>query len=166
MKVRKRVRAIDENQELKIRSLFEYFKDHNRCSRIIAKALDSNGTATTVQVSRKLKKLGLHASRMRSKPNKQKMDDVSTAEEDDLDNQPLSLLRKRNKNEDTSSKEHLGSSNYNHSSGSHSDDEQLISSILKKSRTSKDTVADASTNTTNTVREDSSNQSSESSEER
>lgn len=62
---------------------------------MIAKALDPNGTVTAVQVSRKLKKLGLHASRMRSKPNKQKMDDVSTAEEDDLDNQPLSLLRKR-----------------------------------------------------------------------
>ncbi|XP_057527293.1 topoisomerase 1-associated factor 1 isoform X2 [Amaranthus tricolor] len=166
MKVRKRGRAINENQELKIRSLFEHFKDHNRCSHMIAKALDPNGTVTAVQVSRKLKKLGLHTSRMRSKPNKQKMDDVSTDDEDDLDNQPLSLLRKRNKNEDTSSKEHLGSSNYNHSSRSHSDDEQLISSILKKSRTSKDKVADASTNTTNTVREDTRNQSSESLEER
>ena len=62
---------------------------------MIAKALDPNGTVTAVQVSRKLKKLGLHTSRMRSKPNKQKMDDVSTDDEDDLDNQPLSLLRKR-----------------------------------------------------------------------
>ncbi|KAG5052197.1 hypothetical protein JHK87_004395 [Glycine soja] len=36
------------------------FKDHKRCSYMIANALDKDGKFTTVQVSRKLKQLGLY----------------------------------------------------------------------------------------------------------
>ncbi|KAG5040064.1 hypothetical protein JHK82_012203 [Glycine max] len=36
------------------------FKDHRRCSYMIANALDKDGKFTTAQVSRKLKQLGLY----------------------------------------------------------------------------------------------------------
>lgn len=62
---------------------------------MIAKEMDPNGALTAAQVSRKLKKLGLQTSRMRSEVNKQKKDDASTDGEDDSDNQTLSLVRKR-----------------------------------------------------------------------
>ncbi|XP_048496854.1 uncharacterized protein LOC104888327 isoform X3 [Beta vulgaris subsp. vulgaris] len=156
MQARKRVRAMDENQELKIRSLFEHFKDHKRCSHMIAKEMDPNGALTAAQVSRKLKKLGLQTSRMRSEVNKQKKDDASTDGEDDSDNQTLSLVRKRSKNKKvTSSYKDLGSSKYDQSPGStNSDDDDLaLSSILKKSRRVQtqpvDKSADASTDKDN-----------------
>ncbi|GAV84903.1 TIMELESS domain-containing protein/TIMELESS_C domain-containing protein [Cephalotus follicularis] len=60
---RKRVCAFNEDQEAMIKSLFEQFKDHRRCSYMIANALDPDKTFTAVQVSHKLKQLGLRAPR-------------------------------------------------------------------------------------------------------
>ncbi|KAG4963694.1 hypothetical protein JHK82_040370 [Glycine max] len=39
---------------------YEIFKDHRRCSYMIANALDKDGKFTTAQVSQKLKQLGLY----------------------------------------------------------------------------------------------------------
>ncbi|KAL9237361.1 hypothetical protein vseg_011919 [Gypsophila vaccaria] len=134
----RRVRAIDENMLPKIRSLFEQLKDQKRCSHMIAKELDPNGTVTAAQVSRKLKQLGLHTSRMRGDSKKQKMDetDASRDVEDDSDDLPLSSLRKRTKNSDGASlySKEVGKSNGIHSPGLSSDDELLLSSISKKSK--------------------------------
>lgn len=71
------------------------FKDHKRCSHMIAKELDSDVAVTAAQVSRKLKKLGLRTSRMKSEVKSQNMDEAYTDEEDDSDNLTLSLVRKR-----------------------------------------------------------------------
>ncbi|XP_078431748.1 timeless family protein isoform X2 [Wolffia australiana] len=62
---RKRVRAFSSEQEQMVRDLFEKFKDHRRCARMIADAMDP-GAHTAAQVSRKLRQLGLRAPR----PNK------------------------------------------------------------------------------------------------
>ncbi|CAA0824662.1 timeless family protein [Striga hermonthica] len=63
---RKRVQAFSEDQEQKIKELFEQFKDNRRCSYMIANALEGNGGFSAAQISRKLKQLGL----MRPKNNK------------------------------------------------------------------------------------------------
>lgn len=39
------------------------FKDHKKCSHMIANAMDGDGKFTAPQVSRKLKQLGLHIPR-------------------------------------------------------------------------------------------------------
>lgn len=62
---------------------------------MIAKELDPDGVVTAAQVSRKLKKLGLRTSRMKSEVNKEKMDEASTDGDDDSDNLTLSAVRKR-----------------------------------------------------------------------
>uniref|UniRef100_A0A803M022 Timeless N-terminal domain-containing protein n=1 Tax=Chenopodium quinoa TaxID=63459 RepID=A0A803M022_CHEQI len=174
MQARKRVRAMDEKQELKIRSLFEHFKDHKRCSHMIAKELDPDGAVTAAQVSRKLKKLGLRTSRMKGEVNRQKMDEASTDGEDDIDDLTLSAVRKRSKNRvDASSEKELGNLKYNvQSPGSTSDDEQVLGSILKKRKMKRvqaepeDKFASASTNQEDIAGEDSSNQVPQSLEER
>uniref|UniRef100_A0A2N9IHE7 Reverse transcriptase zinc-binding domain-containing protein n=1 Tax=Fagus sylvatica TaxID=28930 RepID=A0A2N9IHE7_FAGSY len=56
---RKRVSAFSEDQEAMIRALYEKFKEHKRCSYMIANALDAESKFTAVQVSHKLKQLGL-----------------------------------------------------------------------------------------------------------
>ncbi|CAH2049299.1 unnamed protein product [Thlaspi arvense] len=63
--IRKRVRAFSHDQEMMIKALFEQFKDHKRCSYMIANALDTNGTFTAAQVSRKLKQLGLRVTKQK-----------------------------------------------------------------------------------------------------
>ncbi|KAL4615631.1 hypothetical protein ACB092_07G140700 [Castanea dentata] len=47
------------NQEDMIRALYEKFKEHKKCSYMIANALDADNKFTAVQVSHKLKQLGL-----------------------------------------------------------------------------------------------------------
>lgn len=58
---RKRVRALTEDQEQRVKELFEQFKDQKRCSLMIANALE--GGVSAAQVSRKLKQLGLSVPR-------------------------------------------------------------------------------------------------------
>ncbi|KAL2922143.1 Protein timeless-like protein [Bienertia sinuspersici] len=172
MKARKRVRAMDETEELKLRSLFENFKDHKRCSHMIAKELDPDGAVTAAQVSRRLKKLGLHTSRMKGEVKRQKRDEASTDGDDDSDNLTLSLVRKRKKNQkDSSSHKDSGSLQHVQSPGSNSDN-VVLSSFLRKSKRvqtevtePEDKCAEALTNQ-DTVRGDYSNQISQSLEKR
>ncbi|XP_008802054.2 protein timeless homolog [Phoenix dactylifera] len=70
---RKRVRAFNKEQELEIKVLFERFKNHRRCSHMIAKALDGDNTYTAAQVSRKLKQLGLLAPQEKRSTNVEKL---------------------------------------------------------------------------------------------
>lgn len=172
MQARKRVQAMDEKQEQKIRSLFEHFKDHKRCSHMIAKELNPDGVITAAQVSRKLKKLGLHTSRMRGEVSRQNKDEAFTDGEDDSDNLTLSLVRKRSKNKlGASSDKELGNSVSDvQSPGTNLDDEQVLGSVLKKIKRVRtdleDRFADASTNQEDNAGEDTSNQNAQSLEER
>ncbi|KAL7106996.1 hypothetical protein ACP275_06G026300 [Erythranthe tilingii] len=98
---RKRVHAFSVDEEQKIKDLFEQFKDHRRCSYMIANALDSTCTVSAAQVSHKLKQLGLdRPKKKRSHASMQLRDEVSSdirsegARESD-DDEPLSSLRNR-----------------------------------------------------------------------
>ncbi|KAL8049542.1 hypothetical protein ABFX02_06G026100 [Erythranthe guttata] len=98
---RKRVHAFSVDEEQKIKDLFEQFKDHRRCSYMIANALDSTCTVSAAQVSHKLKQLGLdRPNKKRSHASMQLRDEVSSdirsegARESD-DDEPLSSLRNR-----------------------------------------------------------------------
>ncbi|XP_061996714.1 uncharacterized protein LOC133714584 isoform X4 [Rosa rugosa] len=60
---RKRVSGLSEEQEARIRSLYDQFKDHNSCNHMIVTAMDGDDTLIAPQVSCKLKQLGLYIPR-------------------------------------------------------------------------------------------------------
>ncbi|PON58258.1 Timeless protein [Parasponia andersonii] len=105
MHARKRVRAFNEDEEANIRSLYERFKDHKRCSYMIASALNPDSNLTATQVSRKLKQLGLYIPQQRRSQknmhlrhgdlNGSSTDKVNYSESDD---ETLLSLMKRSKN--------------------------------------------------------------------
>ncbi|KAG5558725.1 hypothetical protein RHGRI_008623 [Rhododendron griersonianum] len=99
---RKRVRAFSKDQEMRIKALFEQFKDHKRCSHMIANAMDADGIFTAAQVSRKLKQLGLRVpKRKRSEGHMHSRDEdpvnFSAESAEDSDNETLLSLVKRRK---------------------------------------------------------------------
>ncbi|XP_041011926.1 protein timeless homolog isoform X2 [Juglans microcarpa x Juglans regia] len=100
---RKRIRAFSEDEEGMIRALYEKFKEHKRCSYMIAKALDSDGKFTAVQVSHKLKQLGLCVPRRKmSEANKHLKDEnlndsFRDASNDSDDETLLSLMNRKAK---------------------------------------------------------------------
>ncbi|KAK2404509.1 timeless family protein [Trifolium repens] len=133
---RKRVSAFNEDQEALIKVLYEQFKDHRRCSYMIANALDEGGKFTPAQVSRKLKQLGLCVPQksFRGK-NNQKNEDLMDCSEDRMnesdDEALISLIeRKKVKNRKESSKQ-LQQTGEEKLSKDDSDDE-ILGSILKK----------------------------------
>ncbi|EEF49017.1 conserved hypothetical protein [Ricinus communis] len=96
---RKKVRAFSKDQEEIIRALFEQFKEHKRCSYMIANALAADNSFTAAQVSRKLKQLGLHIPRQRRSETKlhlrdKELNDFSVGEQVS-DDETLLSLRKR-----------------------------------------------------------------------
>ncbi|KAI8564941.1 hypothetical protein RHMOL_Rhmol03G0222300 [Rhododendron molle] len=99
---RKRVRAFSKDEEMRIKALFEQFKDHKRCSHMIANAMDADGIFTAAQVSRKLKQLGLRVpKRKRSEGHMHSRDEdpvnFSAESAEDSDNETLLSLVKRRK---------------------------------------------------------------------
>ncbi|KAK4431393.1 hypothetical protein Salat_0901400 [Sesamum alatum] len=99
---RKRVHAFSVDQEQKIKDLFEQFKDHKRCSYMIANALDGTGKITAARVSRKLKQLGLVGPKnKKSHANKHLKDedfsDISSEGAGKSDDETLFSLRNRGK---------------------------------------------------------------------
>ncbi|CAI8604387.1 unnamed protein product, partial [Vicia faba] len=134
---RKRVSAFSEDQEARIKVLYEQFKDHRRCSYMIANALDVDGKFTPAQVSRKLKQLGLYVPQKRSRgnihPKGEDLMDYSKDGMDESDDEPLVSLieRKKVKNGTKSSKPLHEQTNEDKLSKDDSDDE-ILGSILKK----------------------------------
>ncbi|KAK2457999.1 timeless family protein [Trifolium repens] len=134
---RKRVGAFNEDQEALIKVLYEQFKDHRRCSYMIANALDEDGKFTPAQVSRKLKQLGLCVPQksFRGK-NNQKNEDLMDCSEDRMnesdDETLISLIeRKKMKNKKESSEQLQEQTGEEKLSKDDSDDE-ILGSILKK----------------------------------
>ncbi|XP_058769846.1 uncharacterized protein LOC131643603 isoform X2 [Vicia villosa] len=134
---RKRVSAFNEDQEALIKVLFEQFKDHRRCSYMIANALDVDGKFTPAQVSRKLTQLGLYVPQKNSRGNiHQKREDLMDYSKDGMDESDdetlVSLIeRKKVKNGKKSSKPLHEQTNDDKLSKDDSDDE-ILGSILKK----------------------------------
>ncbi|KAL6509275.1 hypothetical protein OROGR_022585 [Orobanche gracilis] len=144
MHSRKRVHAFNEDQEQQIKDLFEQFKDHKRCSYMIANALDGTGKISTAQVSRKLRQMGL--TRPENKRSHSKMhlrdealsDHCLEGEVDDSDDETLLSMRNRSKQ-----KRNVGQYDERPSKKvaqelpeDMSDDELLSSSLVKKRKTS------------------------------
>ncbi|KAL9412393.1 hypothetical protein AB3S75_045925 [Citrus x aurantiifolia] len=135
---RKRVHAFDSDQEAMIKSLFEQFKHHKRCSYMIANALDAGNKFTAAQVSRKLKQLDL-----RARPLKKSKTDMHLRDEEpndsaidklhDSDQETLLSFRKRSKHSGRLFHEESQVKNLKRRLSDGSDDETL-SSVLKKSR--------------------------------
>ncbi|KAL1552794.1 protein timeless isoform X1 [Salvia divinorum] len=134
---RKRVDAFSVSQEQEIKDLFEQFKDHKRCSYMIANALDSSGTISTSQVSRKLKQLGLAMPKKKPQASMHLRDEIVSEFPSEgagnSDSETLSSLKIRGKHK---------------RNGKHTDkskikkvardgdisDEELLSSVLAKTK--------------------------------
>ncbi|KAK3010402.1 hypothetical protein RJ639_012889 [Escallonia herrerae] len=97
---RKKVRAFSEDQELRIKALYEQFKDQKRCSYMIANALDADGKFTAAHVSRKLRKLGLRVPQQKRSNSNLKFKDedlneFSPEDANNSDDETLLSLSKR-----------------------------------------------------------------------
>ncbi|XP_059067114.1 uncharacterized protein LOC131079685 isoform X2 [Cryptomeria japonica] len=80
-----------EEEEARIKELFEQYKESRRCSFMIAEALDPNGKFSTVQVSRKLKQLGLKLASSKHKSGIDKLlSDENDESEEDVQDKPSS----------------------------------------------------------------------------
>ncbi|KHN19932.1 hypothetical protein glysoja_032412 [Glycine soja] len=112
------------------------FKDHMRCSYMIANALDKDGKFTTAQVSRKLKQLGLSlplkSSGGKMHPKGADLMDRSNERMDESDDETLVSLVKRKKMESgkLSRGQLHGQTSQDKLSKGDSDDE-MLSSVLK-----------------------------------
>ncbi|KAI3664996.1 hypothetical protein L6452_43611 [Arctium lappa] len=99
--IRKRVGAFSEEKEMKIKTLFEQFKDHKKCSHMIASALDGDGTFTAAQISRKLRQLGLRLRKQKAGDNVHLKDedgnDFPTEDAAESDGETLLSIKKRSK---------------------------------------------------------------------
>ncbi|MCD9640157.1 hypothetical protein HAX54_025300, partial [Datura stramonium] len=133
---RKRVQAFSQEQEQKIKDLFKQFKDHKRCSHMIANALDSEGTLSAAKISRKLKQLGLYVPKKRSlETNLQLMDEASDASAEGSDNSDdetlLSMRRSKHQGKGSTSEGRESQKTRKKSSKDASDDELLTSLLVK-----------------------------------
>ncbi|KAG5055128.1 hypothetical protein JHK85_007638 [Glycine max] len=112
------------------------FKDHRRCSYMIANALDKDGKFTTAQVSRKLKQLGLSlplkSSGGKMHPKGVDLMDRSNERMDESDDETLVSLVKRKKMESgkLSRGQLHGQTSQDKLSKGDSDDE-MLNSVLK-----------------------------------
>ncbi|KAL5568467.1 hypothetical protein UlMin_025042 [Ulmus minor] len=136
---RKRVRAFSEEEEASIRSLYEQFKDHKRCSYMIANALDTENKFTASQVSRKLKQLGLHVpQRKRSQSSilLRDEDDLSTEIMHESDDETLISLMNRSKKRDSSGlfSQEVAEQTTSGKLSEEDSDAEMLSSIQKKRR--------------------------------
>ncbi|KAL6123153.1 hypothetical protein ACLB2K_075676 [Fragaria x ananassa] len=61
--LKKKRLVIGEELEMKIKDLYEKFKDNHNCSQLIAEVLDPDGKILSTQISNKLKHLGLKVAR-------------------------------------------------------------------------------------------------------
>ncbi|XP_052110339.1 uncharacterized protein LOC107466801 [Arachis duranensis] len=141
---RKRVHAFSEDQEAQIRVLYEQFKDHRRCSFMIANSLDLAGKFTPAQVSRKLKQLGLSFPQKKSSGGEMLengadlVDGSKDRMEESDDEKLISLIpRKKMKNVKVSIEQLHEQTSKDSLSKDDSDDEMLISVRKKKMKNVK-----------------------------
>ncbi|GMH08931.1 hypothetical protein Nepgr_010771 [Nepenthes gracilis] len=134
--IRKRVCAFDENQEQVIRDLFEQFKDHKKCSHMIANALNPDGLVTATQVARKLKQLGLHTCQWKKKEpsmliRDEDFHDGSADGEQGFDNQILSSLKRSKKKRNVKLINKTSDLNVEGESTVQDSNDELLNSVLQ-----------------------------------
>ncbi|KAK9145270.1 hypothetical protein Sjap_005173 [Stephania japonica] len=104
---RKKKLILDEEMETNIRNLFEKYKSERNCSRLIAEALDPSGGISPVQVSSKLKQLGLMVVSKKQKfHGDEPTDGVDNRNAEGIDVEKLSVLKSSRKRVHAFSKEH------------------------------------------------------------
>ncbi|TYH41167.1 hypothetical protein ES332_D12G297500v1 [Gossypium tomentosum] len=138
LNTRKRVSAFSKDQEAMIKDLFEQFKDHKRCSYMIANALDADNKFTAAQVSRKLKQLGLYVPRQKKSEENmrlrdEELNDLSANEMHDSDNETLLSFKNRKKDNGGLFNQEFPGQNMEREASDDADDETL-SSVFKKTR--------------------------------
>ncbi|KAH1075387.1 hypothetical protein J1N35_027715 [Gossypium stocksii] len=138
LNTRKRVSAFSKDQEAMIKDLFEQFKDHRRCSYMIANALDADNKFTAAQVSRKLKQLGLYVPRQKKSEDNmhlrdEELNDLSANEMHDSDNETLLSFKNRKKDNGGLFNQEFPGQNMEREASDDADDETL-SSVFKKTR--------------------------------
>ncbi|XP_040963548.1 protein timeless homolog isoform X3 [Gossypium hirsutum] len=138
LNTRKRVSAFSKDQEAMIKDLFEQFKDHKRCSYMIANALDADNKFTAAQVSRKLKQLGLYVPRQKKSEEimrlrDEELNDLSANEMHDSDNETLLSFKNRKKDNGGLFNQEFPGQNMEREASDDADDETL-SSVFKKTR--------------------------------
>ncbi|XP_077228993.1 timeless family protein isoform X2 [Tasmannia lanceolata] len=141
---KKRVRAFSKEQELVLKDLFEQFKNHKRCSHMIANALDADNVYSAAQVSHKLKQLGLCVPRQRRQPKATKhsgdddLDNLVGAErEERSDEETLLAIKKRvpGQRKKPQTTKHSGDDDLNNLFGAEREersDEETLSAIKKR----------------------------------
>nr|KJB52677.1 hypothetical protein B456_008G272300 [Gossypium raimondii] len=138
LNTRKRVSAFSKDQEAMIKDLFEQFKDHKRCSYMIANALDADNKFTAAQVSRKLKQLGLYVPRQKKSEENmrlrdEELNDLSANEMHDSDNETLLSFKNRKKDNGGLFNQEFPGQNMEREA-SDDDDDETLSSVFKKTR--------------------------------
>nr|XP_027189879.1 protein timeless homolog isoform X3 [Cicer arietinum] len=130
---RRRVSAFNEDQETLIKVLYEQFKDHRRCSYMIANALDVDGKFTPAQVSRKLKQLGLCVPQksFRGKTH-QKSEDLMNRMDESDDETLISLKDRKNVKKRKESSEQLHEQTGKDKLSNDDSDDEILGSIIKK----------------------------------
>ncbi|KAF5732400.1 protein timeless [Tripterygium wilfordii] len=139
-KTRKRVCAFSEDEEAMVKTLFEQFKYHKRCSYMIANALETKNTIAAAQVSHKLKELGLLVPRRKRSESSmylrdEELDDFPLGKGHGSDDETLFsfMNRPKNKDGDRSSPEELLKLKGEGKLLDDSDDE-IISSVLQRKK--------------------------------
>ncbi|XP_031093945.1 interaptin [Ipomoea triloba] len=127
---RKRVRAFSEEQEQKIKDLFEQFKGEKRCNQMIADALDPDGTFTAAKVSRKLKQLGLYLPKKKKSASNLQLRDEAFS--DGSDDETLLSMRIRSQKQLNEERQEQSTRISSHSQDE--SDDELLSNVLVKTR--------------------------------
>ncbi|KAL3653587.1 hypothetical protein CASFOL_003268 [Castilleja foliolosa] len=137
---RRRVNAFNEDQEQKIKELFEQFKDQRRCSYLIANTLDSTGGISAAQVSRKLKQLELFRPKTKKSNSNKNLRDESLSDHGsegagESDDETLLSLRNRGKQKRNGSQyDERQSKKVAQELHSDMSDDELLCSLLAKTR--------------------------------
>ncbi|CAH8279425.1 unnamed protein product [Arabidopsis lyrata] len=77
---RKRRLVLDGDMEIKIKDLYDRYKDDKNCSRLIAENLDPDGGISAAQVTNKLKQLGLETRKRLRRGDTDHLDATSFAQ--------------------------------------------------------------------------------------
>ncbi|KAF5186178.1 Timeless family protein [Thalictrum thalictroides] len=136
---RKKRLVFDQELETDIKNLYEKFKDHKRCSHLIANALqDSGRILTTSQVSHKIKQLGLRFPKNKAMSDLDPKDLHLDDTEKESDEETLITLKRRRKTNTKSNmlseKAISGNPKFDMKSitaGDDSDDENLSSLLVR-----------------------------------
>ncbi|XP_043717020.1 protein timeless homolog isoform X2 [Telopea speciosissima] len=131
---RKRMRAFSNEQEEEVKNLYEKFKDHKRCTRMIADALDSGNRFTAAQISRLFKQLGLLVPKQKRLAQGKKHPEGLVNDEKEKESDEETLLDLKRRSKETNEVSTLGEPEKKIKASFSQDEsgDECLSTILKK----------------------------------